>query len=41
VGDPLYGNGTGPGQMKLHAVELGFQHPTSGVEMNFATEPSF
>ena len=41
VGDPLYGNGTGPGEMKLHAVELGFQHPTSGVEMNFATEPSF
>ncbi|MFB0979150.1 MAG: RluA family pseudouridine synthase, partial [Myxococcota bacterium] len=41
VGDPLYGNGTGPGQMKLHAVELGFQHPTSGAEMNFATEPSF
>ena len=41
VGDPLYGNGTGPGQMKLHAVELGFQHPTSGVEMNFVTEPSF
>lgn len=41
VGDPLYGNGTGPGQMKLHAAELGFQHPTSGVEMNFTTEPSF
>ncbi len=41
VGDPLYGNGTGPGQMKLHAAELGFQHPTTGVELDFATEPSF
>lgn len=41
VGDPLYGSGTGPGQLKLHAAELGFQHPVSGEELNFVTEPSF
>ena len=41
VGDPLYGNGTGPGQLKLHAAELGFQHPSSGAELNFSSNPSF
>ena len=41
VGDPLYGNGTGPGQLKLHAAALGFQHPTSGAELNFRSEPRF
>ena len=41
VGDPLYGNGTGPGQLKLHAAELGFQHPTSGVELDFCSAPAF
>ena len=41
VGDPLYGRGTGPAQMKLHAAELGFQHPRSGVEINFASPPPF
>ena len=41
VGDPLYGRGTGPGLLKLHAAELGFQHPRSGVELNFCSNPSF
>ncbi|MFT5695011.1 MAG: tRNA pseudouridine32 synthase/23S rRNA pseudouridine746 synthase [Myxococcota bacterium] len=41
VGDPLYGSGTGPGQLKLHAAELGFQHPVSGEELDFVTKPSF
>jgi tRNA pseudouridine32 synthase/23S rRNA pseudouridine746 synthase len=41
VGDPLYGRGTGPGQMKLHAMELGFKHPVSGEEMNFESSPPF
>ena len=41
VGDPLYGRGTGPGQLKLHAAELGFQHPRDGRELNFCSDPSF
>ena len=41
VGDPLYGRGTAPGQLKLHAAELGFQHPRSGVALNFTSRPSF
>lgn len=41
VGDPLYGTGTGPGQMKLHACDLGFRHPTSGDELAFHCPPSF
>ena len=41
VGDPFYGNGTGPGQMKLHACELGFTHPLSGEKLKFISEPVF
>jgi tRNA pseudouridine32 synthase/23S rRNA pseudouridine746 synthase len=41
VGDPLYGRGTGPGQLKLHASELGFQHPQTGAELNFRSSPLF
>ena len=41
VGDPLYGSGTGPGQLKLHAAELGFQHPTRGVALDFSSRPKF
>jgi len=41
VGDPLYGHGTGPAQMKLHAAELGFQHPRTGDELNFSSSPLF
>ncbi len=41
VGDPLYGLGTGPGQLKLHAMELGFQHPVTGEALDFRAEPPF
>ncbi|WP_435892563.1 RluA family pseudouridine synthase [Oceaniferula spumae] len=41
VGDPFYGNGTGPGQMKLHACELTFSHPVTGQRMTFVSEPAF
>lgn len=41
VGDPFYGSGTGPGQMKLHACDLCFSHPRTGEELAFHSEPSF
>jgi tRNA pseudouridine32 synthase/23S rRNA pseudouridine746 synthase len=41
VGDPFYGNGTGPGQLKLHASELTFEHPVTGEEMRFKSPPMF
>jgi tRNA pseudouridine32 synthase/23S rRNA pseudouridine746 synthase len=41
VGDPLYGTGTGPGQLKLHACGLRFQHPTSGESLAFHCSPAF
>lgn len=39
VGDPFYGTGTGPGQLRLHACELGFAHPATGEWMCFASTP--
>lgn len=41
LGDPLYGNGVGPAEMKLHACELIFAHPVTGKEMSFYSEPPF
>ena len=41
VGDPFYGAGTGPGQMKLHACELSFKHPITGERMSFSLAPDF
>jgi len=41
VGDPFYGAGTGPGQLKLHACELTFTHPETGEELTFHSEPTF
>ena len=41
VGDPFYGNGTGPGQLKLHACELTFCHPVTGEELTFRSKPPF
>lgn len=41
VGDPLYGNGTGPGQLKLHACALTFSHPHSGEKLIFASGVPF
>jgi len=41
VGDPLYGNGRDPGEMKLHATELTFDHPTSGKRLTFRSPSPF
>ena len=41
VGDPFYGSGTGPGQMKLHACMLAFTHPVTGERMSFELDPDF
>lgn len=41
VGDPLYGQGTGPGRMKLHAKLLSFDHPARGQRMTFESTPPF
>ncbi|NJB68292.1 tRNA pseudouridine32 synthase/23S rRNA pseudouridine746 synthase [Desulfobaculum xiamenense] len=40
VGDRLYGTGTGPGQLRLHACHLRFAHPKTGETMEFNTRPS-
>lgn len=41
LGDPFYGNGTGPGQMKLHACKLAFTHPVTSGRMVFSLDPDF
>ncbi len=41
VGDRLYGTGTAPGQLKLHASYLSFTHPILGKKMEFRSEPPF
>ncbi len=41
VGDRLYGTGTAPGQLKLHAALLGFDHPETGQRMEFRSPPLF
>ena len=41
VGDRLYGHGTGPGQMKLHASFLRFEHPKSKEVLEFESKPLF
>lgn len=41
VGDRLYGTGTGPGQLKLHASTLRFRHPVSKKPMEFITAAPF
>ncbi len=41
VGDPLYGRGTGPAQLKLHASELLFHHPRSGEKLFFHAPSPF
>jgi tRNA pseudouridine32 synthase/23S rRNA pseudouridine746 synthase len=41
VGDRLYGTGTGPGQLQLHAAYLSFAHPESGQRVEFSTIPGF
>lgn len=41
VGDRLYGTGSEPGQMKLHAASLKFEHPETGKTMSFEVAPLF
>jgi tRNA pseudouridine32 synthase/23S rRNA pseudouridine746 synthase len=41
VGDPLYGRGTGPAQLKLHACELAFRHPSNDEPLSFRSPPLF
>lgn len=41
VGDRLYGTGTGPGQLKLHARYLRFVHPKTKEVMEFDVPPDF
>ncbi|MEM7395797.1 MAG: RluA family pseudouridine synthase [Verrucomicrobiota bacterium] len=41
VGDRLYGTGTAPGQLKLHATRLTFTHPVTGISMTFESEPGW
>jgi len=40
-GDRLYGSGTAPGQLKLHASSLSFTHPRTGERLEFCSEPPF
>jgi tRNA pseudouridine32 synthase/23S rRNA pseudouridine746 synthase len=41
IGDRLYGSGTAPGQLKLHAQKLSFRHPRTGRKMEFTSDPEF
>jgi len=41
IGDRLYGTGTAPGQLKLHATFLSFTHPRTGKKMKFSSAPKF
>ncbi|MCM8534240.1 MAG: RluA family pseudouridine synthase [Lentisphaeraceae bacterium] len=41
VGDPLYGKVNDNGQLKLHATELGFEHPATGTPLTFYSTVPF
>lgn len=41
VGDPIYGNGTGPGELKLFSVSLSFLHPLTHCEVDVRIEKPF
>jgi len=41
VGDPLYGNGINPGELKLHATKLTFTHPASNERLTFNSPAPF
>jgi tRNA pseudouridine32 synthase/23S rRNA pseudouridine746 synthase len=41
VGDPLYGTGTGPGMLQLHACYISFAHPGTGEICKFHSDPLF
>jgi tRNA pseudouridine32 synthase/23S rRNA pseudouridine746 synthase len=41
VGDRLYGTGTAPGQLKLHASTLRFRHPVTRETLDFVSPAPF
>ncbi len=41
VGDRLYGTGSEPGQLKLHATTLAFENPENGQWLSFENCPLF
>lgn len=41
VGDRLYGTGTAPGQLKLHASLLRFRHPVTRAPLEFVSPAPF
>ncbi len=41
IGDRLYGTGTVPGQLKLHAYFLSFDHPTTEKRLSFSSQCPF
>ncbi len=41
VGDRLYGTGTAPGQLKLHATTLRFRHPVTRKPLEFTSPVPF
>ncbi len=41
LGDRLYGSGTAPGQLKLHASFLSFIHPRTNERLEFRSAPPF
>jgi tRNA pseudouridine32 synthase/23S rRNA pseudouridine746 synthase len=41
VGDRLYGTGTGPGQLKLHASLLRLRHPVTRAPLEFVSPAPF
>ncbi|ADU63677.1 MAG: RluA family pseudouridine synthase [Pseudodesulfovibrio sp.] len=41
VGDRLYGTGTAPGQLRLHASALRFRHPATRQNLEFFSLPPF
>ncbi len=41
VGDRLYGSGNAPGQLKLHAAMLAFDHPETGERLCYESLPRF
>jgi len=40
VGDRLYGSGTAPGQLRLHATYLSFNHPETNEQHCFESRPT-
>ena len=41
VGDTLYGGHDKHGELRLHAKELGFEHPVSGHQLTYQSMPSW